>query len=131
MVILMVSSLATAQSIKIDAKGNYYTEVKTKVPDKLMNKSFTDALGEKYSLYITANNKLYYLKASSSTGVIGKHYIKVPEKPDIFDKPYSIKVIDEHEVRLYNGNEILVLYFENATVLSQEELVFIDHIIKL
>jgi K+-transporting ATPase c subunit len=92
---LMMCSLAIGQkSLRIDAKGNYFTEVKTKVADKLSGNTFTDALGIHYPLYITSANKVYYLKASSATGNIGKHYLKMATNvsADFWDKPYSIKI---------------------------------------
>lgn len=123
--LLITCSLVMGQkSMKIDANGNYY------IPDKVVDKTtgyyFTDANKERFPLYITAAKKLYYLKANPMTGNIGKHYIKASENTDGFNKPYSIKIVDEHEVLLTNGDNTIKLLFENATVLSDERIVYVD-----
>jgi hypothetical protein len=39
--------------------------------------------------------------------------------------PYSINIVDEHEVVLSHSNDTIRLYLENATVLSDEYVILI------
>lgn len=38
---------------------------------------------------------------------------------------YSVKVIDDHEVRLTRKGKTITLSLENASVLSEEEVIFV------
>lgn len=46
-------------------------------------------------------------------------------------KPYSIRIIDDHEIRLIKKGDVLekgdtiFVFFENASVLSEETIVFV------
>ena len=47
---------------------------------------------------------------------------EVPNKEMV---TYDLSIIDEHEVRLTTKKDTIILYFENATVLSEETTVFV------
>lgn len=38
---------------------------------------------------------------------------------------YNITIVDEHEVRLTTKNDTIILLFENASVLSDENVIFV------
>ncbi len=40
-------------------------------------------------------------------------------------KPYLVKILDEHEVRLCSCNDTLVILLENSSVLAEEKTIFI------
>lgn len=42
-----------------------------------------------------------------------------------FDRPYKVTIVNEHKVECTYKADTVVLYFENATSLNEEEVVFI------
>lgn len=68
--IVLASLAVNAQSIKKDAQGNYIavrdTTKKMNVNAKLTGKTFTDLKGVKYPVFISKNNKLFYIKTSKA-----------------------------------------------------------------
>lgn len=58
---------------------------------------------------------------------IYSHLLALKEKKDAEPVPYIINIVDEHEVRLMGiEKDSIVLYFENASVLSDEYIVFVQ-----
>lgn len=82
---ILFSFVASAQTTaKTDATGNY-TEVKVQKTEADLTKNatkagktFTATNGKKYDLWLTANDKLFYV-AISKTGNPYRRYIKVIE----------------------------------------------------
>lgn len=48
-----------------------------------------------------------------------------PVTDQTFNRPYTLKIINEHEVQCIWKTDTVRLYFENAYKLSEETLVFI------
>lgn len=120
--IMLYMLLSFGQKVSIDKNGNYISTIK--VEDRNSGKYFVDDQGYKHPIYITSNEKMYYYKRSI-TGKTYKVYIK--KSLDVFDKSYSITILNEHEVVLIYKTDTVRLYFENAYKLSEENVVFVDH----
>lgn len=51
---------------------------------------------------------------------------KCAKKPDVFNKPYYVHIVDEHEIQcISKDQDTVVLYFENSYVISEETILFI------
>ena len=62
----------------------------------------------------------------SFVGVLFLHWFNSkPLKVGTFDKPYTVTIINEHEVLCISGKDTVKLFFENAYVLHEETIVFI------
>lgn len=70
-----------AQKVTTDANGNYVT-VKTdrvKAEAKETGKTFTDAKGNVFPVFQSANGKLFVVKTSKNTGNEYRMYLKTEE----------------------------------------------------
>jgi hypothetical protein len=50
---------------------------------------------------------------------------KVISEDNTFERPYKLKILNEHEVQCTFSGDTVYLYFENAYKLSEETIVFI------
>lgn len=77
-VIAICSLTSYSQNAKLDATGNYVAIVKAKETEeaKPMGKTFTDAKGIVYPIYLTKSNKLF-IKRTSKTGKEYNQYLKL------------------------------------------------------
>lgn len=75
--LLLIISIGniTAQ-VKQDTKGNFYAVKKTESEAKATGKTFTDAKGIIYPVYISARGKYYVIK-TSKTGNKYNYYLKI------------------------------------------------------
>lgn len=77
--LFLASSLAFSQSNVVrDANGNFVTKTipKKSHEDKPTGKTFTNAKGEEFPVYESANGKFYVLRTSKETGNVYKQYLK-------------------------------------------------------
>lgn len=78
--IVLVSYNAKSQTVVKDQSGNYVAVKKSSATDstslKATGKTFTDAKGTVYPVYISVNNKLFVIKISK-TGNKYRYYLKV------------------------------------------------------
>lgn len=53
---------------------------------------------------------------------------KIPaEKKDfVYDRPYKVEILNDHQVQCTNSGDTIQLYLENAYALSEEVIVFIE-----
>lgn len=69
-----------AQSIKQDARGNYYAVSAAKdtaTTYKATGKTFTTSKGETFPVYESKNGKLFVIRTSKETGKQYKQYLKI------------------------------------------------------
>jgi len=79
-ILALLSGLSYAQSVKLDASGNYVALKSTRHIDTIKNntgKTYTDSKGIKYPVYITATDKLYVIRVSKNTGKSYKYYLRL------------------------------------------------------
>jgi hypothetical protein len=85
LLILSLGFAAQAQTVKVDAQGNYIavkdTATKANKPDsgKDTGKTYTDSKGKKWPVMESANGKLYVLRTSAKTGNQYRQYLKVQQ----------------------------------------------------
>lgn len=81
LVFLFLGGIGYSQTVKQDASGNYISVKKDKAEKKSeakeTGKTYTDAKGDKYPVYISKNNKLFIIKTSKKTGKNYNYYLKV------------------------------------------------------
>lgn len=75
-------SLSAQTQVKTDAQGNYTSvSVKqAKTPDQFTGKYFIDKDGKKYPVYLSVNNKLYYLRIAKTSGREYRVYLNPSKK---------------------------------------------------
>jgi len=79
--ILLIGLFMTSFSqTKVKEVNGIYTTVSTakaKTPDVKTGKFFVDSKGKKYPVYLSVNDKLYYIRVSKKTGKAYRVYLKV------------------------------------------------------
>lgn len=73
----MCMPIVKAQNAKMTTNGNYISIAPAKEQSKPTGKTFTDAKGIAYPVYITAKGKLFIIKDSKKTGKQYKSYLKL------------------------------------------------------
>ncbi len=64
-------------------------------------------------------------------GILIGMYIATPKpapgklRQDPIDLPYSINILDDHEVRLISAKDTVTLFLENSARLSDEFVIFV------
>ncbi len=76
MALLFLSFSATAQNIKRDNNGNFYSISKPKKPDVKTNFIFTDSKGVKYPVYQNDKGTYFVIRTSKKTGKTYKVSLK-------------------------------------------------------
>ena len=78
LLITILSLTGYAQNVKLDAAGNYIAITKKKggTEAKLIGKTFTDAKGIVYPIYLSKNNKMFIIR-TSKTGNEYNQYLKL------------------------------------------------------
>lgn len=78
MVMVLAGIITNAQTVKTDANGNYVAtkKVTDTIAAKPTGKTYTDAKGKVYPVYVSVNGKLYVIR-TSRTGNTYKQYLKV------------------------------------------------------
>lgn len=68
---------ASGQNVKQDAQGNYHAiKDSTAASGKPTGKTYTDAKGIVYPVFVTDKGKLFVLRTSNTTGKQYRYYLK-------------------------------------------------------
>lgn len=76
---LLLCFVSHSQTIKVDAKGNYYAAKDTNslANSKPTGKTYTDSKGVVYPVHVTDKGKLFVVRVSKTTGKRYRYYLKL------------------------------------------------------
>lgn len=77
---------------------------------------------------MNSNKLLFWSCILIFLAYLGKYYTTRPEgdiRKDPFDKPYSVKILNDHQVQLASKSDTLILFLENSATFNDEYVIFI------